>query len=110
MRGKAVAQGVCVDALVNPRCLSCSMNGAVELANREGFQGRHAREQPTAGQHLALGMSEVPPGAQALQQDKAEHGVAVLGAFALFHTQRLRWLSTSVTFRLTTSLARRPAP
>ena len=33
-------------------------------------------------------MGEVPPGAQALQQDRAEHGVAVLGALALLHTQR----------------------
>ena len=88
MRGKAVAQGVGSDPLVDTSGLGRCMNGAVELTNREGFQGRHAWEQPPAGQHLALGMGQVPPRAKALQQNRAEHGVAVLGALALLHAQR----------------------
>jgi hypothetical protein len=45
-------------------------------------------EQPAARQHLALGMGYSPPGAQPLQQQGTEHGVAVLAALALLDAQR----------------------
>lgn len=32
-------------------------------------------------------MSDTPPSAQTLQQDGAEHGVAILGAITLLHAQ-----------------------
>ena len=64
------------------------MDGAVELPRGERIRRIHAGEQPAAGQHLALGVGDAPPGAQALQQHRDEHGVAVLAALALFHPQR----------------------
>ena len=40
------------------------------------------------GPVTALGMTQAPPGAQPLQQHRAEHGVAVLASLALLDAQR----------------------
>ena len=63
-------------------------------------------------------MGKLPPGAQAFEQDRRQHGVAILTAFALFDAQRHALavdacpepVEGSLTFSDTTSLARKPAP
>ena len=63
------------------------VDGPVELACRHVIGRVHAGEQPAAGQDLALGVAQAPPGPQPLQQHGAEHGVAILATLALFHAQ-----------------------
>ena len=43
--------------------------------------------RPATLEHLALSMSHAPPGAQAFEQDRREHGVAVPATLALFDSQ-----------------------
>ena len=43
------------------------VDGAVELPRAQRIHRIQAREQPAAGQDLALGMADAPPGAQPLQ-------------------------------------------
>lgn len=64
------------------------MHHAVELPYGQRIHRVHAREQPAAGQHLALSTAYAPPSAQPRQHHRAEHGVAVLGALALLDAQR----------------------
>ena len=44
-------------------------------------------ETATALEHLALRMGVAPPRAQALEQQRRQHGVAILVALALFNAQ-----------------------
>ena len=63
-------------------------NGPVELASAEGVDRIHAGEQPAAIEHLALSAGNAPPDAQAFEQDRRKHRVAILLAFAAFNAQR----------------------
>src|SRR5271166_5996064 len=63
------------------------VNGAVELARAERIDGVLTGEQPAAGEDPAFGVGVPPPGAQLLEQDRREHGVAVLGPFTLLDAQ-----------------------
>jgi hypothetical protein len=85
---ESVAQRVRGNALVDTGSIGSRVYGAVELARRQRVSRVQAREQPATGPHAALGVGNAPPGAQALQQHRAEHGVAVLAALALLHPQR----------------------
>src|SRR5450755_1608063 len=49
------------------------------LAHRARLPGTEIRKQPAALEHLALGTSHAPPGTQALEHHRGEHGVAILG-------------------------------
>jgi len=64
------------------------VHGAIEPPSAQWLHHIQPREEPAAGQDLALGMADTPPGTQPLQHHRAEHGVAVLGTLALFDTQR----------------------
>ena len=64
------------------------MHGAVQLPHGQRLDGVQAREQPAAVEHLALGTGDSPPGAQPLEHDGREHGVAILAALALLDAQR----------------------
>ena len=66
--GKAVAQGVDGDPLVQFGRRCGSVTDVVELPGRQWVHGVASREQPTARPHLALGMAVAPPGAQQLEQ------------------------------------------
>ncbi len=59
------------------------MHGAVELPRGQRLHRIEAREQAAVGEDLALRMADAPPGAQPLQHDRTEHGVAILGTLAL---------------------------
>ena len=83
-----MSQRVHRHALVDPGRFGSGVDGAVELARGQRVYGIHAREQPAVGQDLALVMTHAPPRTQPLQQDRRQHGVAVLAALALLHAQR----------------------
>jgi hypothetical protein len=74
--------------LVYPRRLGCGMDSPVELTRAERVDGVQAWKQLASLEHFALGMGKLPPGAQAFQQDRRQHGVAFLTVFALFNAQR----------------------
>lgn len=80
-------QGMHRNTLVDLRDRGGGMDGPVELAGAQGFDGVQARKQPAAIEHLALGAGDAPPDAQAFEQHGREHGVAILVAFALFDAQ-----------------------
>jgi hypothetical protein len=84
---EAVAQGMHRNALVNLRLICGSMNGAVELTHTEWIDRILSGKQPAAVSHLALCMGIPPPDAQLFEQDRGEHGVTILAAFALFDAQ-----------------------
>ena len=75
-------------ALVDPGRLRGGMHGAVELTGAERFDRIESGKQPAAIEHLALGARHPPPGAQALEQHRREHGVAILATLALLDAQR----------------------
>ena len=75
-------------ALVDPGSLRGGMHGAVELTGAERFDRIESGKQPAAIEHLALGTRHSPPGAQALEQHRREHGVAILATLALLDAQR----------------------
>jgi len=87
MGGKGMAQAMWRDPLVDAGGGSGQVHGAVELARGHVVGGVQAREQPTAVPDLALSVAKPPPGAQPLQQHRAEHGVAILAALALLDAQ-----------------------
>jgi len=82
-----VAQHVRRDPLVQSGRGRGQVDGPVELPRRHMIGRVHAREQPPVGQDPALGVAQPPPGPQPFQQHRAEHGVAILAALALFHAQ-----------------------
>jgi hypothetical protein len=53
----------------------------------KGLDRVQAGEQPAAVEHLALGAGDAPPDAQAFEQHRREHRVAILLPFALFDAQ-----------------------
>src|SRR5579864_1331008 len=108
--GETVPQGVHGYTFVDVCGLGGGMNDAVQLPQAELVNGIAPGKEPPAIEHPALGPCDVPPDAQALEQHRREHGVAVLVSLACSMRSVMRWLSTSVTFRATTSLARSPAP
>ena len=86
--GKGVAQRVRGHALGDAGSRGGVVHGAIEPPSAQWLHHIQPREEPAAGQDLALGMADTPPGTQPLQHHRAEHGVAVLGTLALFDTQR----------------------
>ena len=85
--GEAVAQRVHRHALVDPGRLGSGMHRPVELTGAERFDRIESGKQPAAIEHLALGTRHSPPGAQALEQHRREHGVTVLAPLALLDAQ-----------------------
>ena len=83
-----MAQGMHRDALVDVRGRGGGVNGTVELPSPQRVDGILARKQPSPAPDLAQRVPIAPPGAQALQQQRREHRVAVLVAFALFDSER----------------------
>ena len=63
------------------------MNRAIQLPGAQGFDRVQAGEQPAAVEHLALRSGDAPPHAQAFQQDRRQHRIAILLAFAAFNPQ-----------------------
>jgi len=70
---------------------------AVELTRTERAYRIQSGEQPATIEYLALSMGSPPPVAQALEQHRREHGVAILAALALFDAQR-HALAVDVTY------------
>src|SRR5271169_1394236 len=97
VRRKAVSEGMHRDAPVDLGCGRGGVDGAVELARGERIDGVLTGEQPAAGEDPAFGMGVPPPGAQLLEQDRREHGVAVLGPLPCSMRSTIRWLSMSLT-------------
>ena len=58
------------------------------VAGYSGDQGITAREQISAGQHLARAVCVAPPGAQAFEQDRRQQCVTILLALALLDAQQ----------------------
>ncbi len=80
---------VCIETRLSiSAAVGRGVHGAVELAGGEWVDRVLPGEQPAAVEHLALRMGHAPPGAQALQQHRREHGVAILAALALLDAQR----------------------
>ena len=80
-------QGMHRNTLVDLRDRGGGMDGPVELAGAQGFDGVQARKQPAAIEHLALGVGNPPPDAQAFEQYRRQHCVTILLSLALFDTQ-----------------------
>jgi hypothetical protein len=76
------------DTLVDAGGDSGVVHGAVELPGAQRIERVQAWEQPPAIEHLALGARHAVPGAQPLEHQGAEHGVAILAALALLDAQR----------------------
>ena len=74
-------------ALANVSRRRGGMDSAVELPGGERVHRIQTGKEPPAGQDFALSMAHAPPRAQAFEQHRREHGVAVLAALALLHTQ-----------------------
>src|ERR1700680_2865178 len=85
--GYIVPQRVHGHALVNVCGLGGGMDGAVQLPRGERVDGIEAGKQPPALEHATLRMGHPPPDAQALEQDRREHRVAVAAALALLDAQ-----------------------
>jgi hypothetical protein len=64
------------------------MDGTVELARGDRIERIHAGEQPAAVEHLPLRPGHPPPGAQPLEQQRRQHGIAILAPLALLDAQR----------------------
>src|SRR3546814_13113759 len=79
--GKAVAQGVRPDALVDIGRLSRLDDDAVELAGADRGRGTLPREEPALRKQHALLPSGAPPVAQQQEQAFGQHGIAVASAF-----------------------------
>jgi len=70
-------------ALVDPGRDRCVMDGPVELAGSQRLDGVHAGEQLATVEHLALRSRHPPPGTKPLEQQRRQHGVAILAPLAL---------------------------
>src|SRR3546814_8033883 len=86
--GKAVAQGVRPDALVDIGRLSRLDDDAVELAGADRGRGTLPREEPALRKQHALLPSGAPPVAQQQEQAFGQHGIAVASAFTALDTQQ----------------------
>jgi len=86
--GIAVTQRVRGNALVDARGGCSHVTDPVELPGAHRVERVLPGEQPAPVEHLALGAGNPPPGTQVLEQHRAEHGVAILAALALFDAQR----------------------
>jgi hypothetical protein len=75
--GKAVAQGVEGDPLVDPRQLGGHMANAVQLTRGHRVDGVLARKQPRSGP------ADAPSLPQNIEQRGRKHGMAILAALAL---------------------------
>ena len=78
-------QGMHRNTLVDLRDRGGGMDGPVELAGAQGFDGVQARKQPAAIEHLALGPGDPPPDPQTFEQYRRQHGIAILLTFAAFN-------------------------
>jgi hypothetical protein len=85
--GKGMAQGVHRNAFLDAGFVGGRVDGAIELAGTQMPDRILARKQPAAVEHLALGTGDPPPDAQAFQQQRREHGVAILLPLALLDPQ-----------------------
>lgn len=74
--------------LVDPGGIGAGADGAVELPGGQRIHRIEPREQPSLVEDLALRMRDAPPRPKTLQQQRREHGVAVLASLALFDAQR----------------------
>ena len=63
------------------------MDGTIELARGDRIDRIHAGKQPPAVEHLPLRPGHSPPGAQPFEEQRRQHGVAILVALALFNAQ-----------------------
>jgi tetratricopeptide (TPR) repeat protein len=72
-----MAQRVRGHALVELGHIGGNVDGAVELTRTQRVHRIEAREEPAAGQDLALGMADAPPGAQPLQHHRADHEAGI---------------------------------
>ena len=86
------------------------MEGPAELAGGERIDRLLAREQPAAGQHHPVVAPGPPPGAQQIEQEGRQHGIAVLAPLALLDADHLALAVDVAELSETTSEARRPAP
>ena len=82
-------RSVCMDT----RLSMCAASAAAWMARfscrvLSGSIGIEPGKQPAAVEHLALGTGHAPPDAQALEQHRREHRVAILAALALLDAQR----------------------
>jgi len=82
-----MAQGMHRDVLLDAGFVSGGMNSPIELPGAEVSDRILAGKQPAALEHLALRPRHPPPDAQALQQHRREHRVAILLSLALFDPQ-----------------------
>ena len=85
MSCKTMSQGMHRHALVDARCDRSGMYRSVQLPRGQGIDRILAGKQPPALEHLALRMGVAPPRAQALEQQRRQHGVAILVALALLN-------------------------
>ena len=85
--GEAMPKGVHRHPLVDPGRQRGGVHGAVELAGAQRLNRVEAGKQPAAVEHLALRPGHPPPGAQALEQQRRQHGVAILAPLALLDAQ-----------------------
>ena len=74
-------------ALVDARCDRGGVHCSVQLPRGQWIDRILAGKQPPALEHLALRMGIAPPSAQALEQHRRQHGVAILVTLALFNAQ-----------------------
>ncbi len=105
-----VSQGMHRDALVDARCDSGGVHRPVQLPSGQRIDRILAGKQPPALEHLALRTGVAPPGAQALEQHRRKHGVAILVALALLNAQDHALAVDIADLQRLTSLARNPAP
>ena len=81
--GKAVAERVERNPLVDPGRILGAVEDPAQLAGGQRVDRVLARKQPAPRQHHTLVMAEPPPIAQQRQQVVGQHGVTVLTAFTL---------------------------
>src|SRR5215469_5539126 len=80
MRGKAVAQCMRTDTLLDASGFRCLMDSTVELTGRNGLERVPPREQPAVRQHHAAPLALAPPKPQQFQPLRRQHGVTVLAS------------------------------
>jgi len=84
---EAMAQRVHRDGLVDAGNGGGGVHSAVEHSRRDRVDWLAAREDPAAVDDLAAALGVAPPDAQAFEQQRRQHGVAVLVPLALINAQ-----------------------
>src|SRR5665213_2997825 len=84
MGGEAMTQCMRRHSLLDAGGFRRLMNGAVELARRDGLEAVAARKQPAVREKDITALALAPPEPKQHQQLRRQHRVAVLAAFALF--------------------------